>query len=112
MSSNTRFEDGILVKRAIWVLCFGTSLRQAILTVRIAKDGAEFLSEYIEAYKWVSKIKNIALRFYFIYDLNDPETWWSWPNQEGPQWQCGNKKSKAVFQFLQCPLHSIRANYG
>lgn len=101
-SSMSRFEDGVSATNAIWMLCFCVSLRQALLIIRISKDGAKFLSDYDENLKGKSKVKDLAIKTHFVSDPNDPKTWWGGSSQIGGKWKCGNKKSAAVFQFLQC----------
>jgi len=88
-------------QNVIWILVFCVHLRQAALSFTITLEGYNFLLEYSEIFKGLSKVKQLALSPFLIRDDSsiDRRVWIGrkWSKYLGG----GNLETTAVYQFLQ-----------
>lgn len=89
------------VKSVAWLLVFCPHLRQAALSFTIHVSDFQFLQEYRDSIKKVSKVKDLALRFVFIHQREDKKTWWGLASEFNQGWIGGNKKTEIVHRMLE-----------
>lgn len=65
-----------------------------------ATSDFKFLAEFNEAYKGKSNVKRLAIKPRFVAD-DSPKTWWGLDSEFRRSWKGGNKKSEAIYNFLQ-----------
>lgn len=66
LGSTGDLDDSMNAQSVIWILVFCVHLRQASLSFTLTLEGYNFLLEYSETFKGLSKVEQLALASCFI----------------------------------------------
>lgn len=89
-------------------------LTDAILVFSISVEDEKFLSEHEEAFKKMSKFKNLSIGFIFVYNKGVKTSYWGLPWENQKSWKLGSRKTDTIANFLQATteLSTFNASTG
>lgn len=99
--SDGKSAEGLSGRNFVWLLSFTPALRHVSVGLTISHDDSLFLSEHISALEGRSKVKELALRIIFVFDINRKKTWWGTDEEQKKKWTGGNKKTEIAGNLLK-----------
>lgn len=100
-STSTQYSaPRLTAKNVIWLLTFGV-LSEGCLGFTISTSDFDFLSEHHQAFERSSNIKKLSLCFIFVYEEEDPRTWWGTSRERDMEFKSGNMKTEALSLLFQ-----------
>lgn len=95
-------ERGIDAERATFLLSSCPHLIQAILKVSFSRKSFDSLQQKLDELQGCSNLKDLAVRFEFIWDERLLNTWWGTSSEKksSTKYRLGSKKMRLATRFL------------
>lgn len=88
------------LRNVVWLLVFCPHLSQAALRASISTTDFRLLLEFSDTFAGLSKIKELAIHYSFIFTESDKRTWWGLAGKEQKSLK-GNEKTDTQFHYLK-----------
>lgn len=86
-------ESALSLRNLAWILVFSLQIQTVISGVSVTLKDEKYLDEYQQSIKGSSKVKHLAIAFYF--------RWGRPAARSGKIWKRGSRKSELVYNLLQ-----------
>lgn len=107
ISLNKSDRRSLTAKNALWLLLFCPLIRDAALGFSISRDDYKYLEEGQSSFHGLSKVEKLSLRFRFVFDQENPKSYWGTPSERKQSWKTGNRKSESISMILSATKNLI-----